>query len=284
MGIALRLVPTGRLSMGFKDATESALADQPAREIEITRPFYIGVHEITRGQFRKFIADSRHITDAEKSDLGGVGRVPGSWFVRDTKFKWNSTGFDQTDDHPVVNVSWDDAVAFCKWASKASGRKYRLPTEAEWEYAARARVEAHPRFFFATAAELPLVANVADDATRLQLEADLPGKTVKSFAGDDGYPFTAPVGTFKPNPFGLYDVIGNVSEWCEDYYGPWDNLPIKDPVQLEPDPEGRRFARGGSHLATSAVRILGRFRYQPGEVSVEVGFRVVVELPPPAKK
>ena len=129
------------------------------------------------------------------------------------KYSWRNTGFEQTDEHPVVNVSWNDAVAFCKWLSKKEGKTYRLPTEAEWEYACRAGTTT--RYYSGDDPEtLAKVGNVADAA----LKAKFPDwkYTIKA---SDGYVFTAPVGKFKPNAFGLYDMHGNAWQWCADWYG-----------------------------------------------------------------
>jgi len=121
----------------------------------ITRSFHVGATEVTRGQFQKFVEDTRHITDAEKASqpnapgapmlgftppraIGAVKTLEELDIVSSTKYTWKNPGFEQTDDHPVVGVSWHDAVAFCQWLSKNEGKTYRLPTEAEWEYVCRA--------------------------------------------------------------------------------------------------------------------------------------------------
>jgi|SRR5208282_3337006 len=184
------------------------------------KPFYLGTYHVTLGQFRRFAEDTAYKTDAEK------GEKPGAWcwnadknnfeFSRDCS--WHNTGFKQTDMHPVVNVSWDDAVAFGKWLSGKEGKTYRLPTEAEWEYSCRA------------------------------------GSTTRYYSGDDpetlkasdGYFFTAPVGLFQPNSFGLYDMQGNVWQWCSDWYGEkyYSASPIDDPAG--PNVGDSRVFRGGS--------------------------------------
>jgi formylglycine-generating enzyme required for sulfatase activity len=128
------------------------------------------------------------------------------------QYHWRATGWKQTKQHPVVNVSWNDAVAFCQWLSKKEGKTYRLPTEAEWEYACRAGTTT--RFSFGDAdANLKDYANVADRSVQEKFDA----KAYSDYGfmdWDDGYPFTSPVGSFKANAWGLYDMHGNVCQWC----------------------------------------------------------------------
>ena len=140
----------------------------------------------------------------------------------------------------MVNVSWNDAVAFCKWLSKKEGKTYRLPTEAEWEYACRAGTTT--RYYSGDDPEtLAKVGNVADAAAK----AKFPDwkYTIKA---NDGYVFTAPVGKFKPNAFGLYDMHGNAWQWCADWYGAeyYAASPADDPTG--PDSGNGRVLRGGS--------------------------------------
>src|SRR5262249_2774933 len=108
--------------------------------VRITRPFYLGVTEVTRGQFRLFVDESGYKTEAEKDGRGGWGwNEESGKFKQNPKYTWQHAGFEQTDEHPVVNVSWNDAQAFVNWLGQREGRVFRLPTEAEWEYACRAR-------------------------------------------------------------------------------------------------------------------------------------------------
>ena len=108
-------------------------------EVEITKPFHMGVYTVTVGQFRQFVKDAGYKTEAEKDGAGGWGyNAARKAFDSDQKYNWQNVGWEQTDDHPVVNVTWNDAVAFCDWMSKKEDKQYRLPTEAEWEYSCRA--------------------------------------------------------------------------------------------------------------------------------------------------
>ena len=126
--------------------------EYPKHKVRITKPFYLGTYHVTRGQFRQFVSAAGYKTDVETSGKPMTGwdrekknlgmRYPawesGKPKLSDKDYSWRNPGFEQTDEHPVVNVSWNDAVAFCKWLSKKEGKTYRLPTEAEWEYACRA--------------------------------------------------------------------------------------------------------------------------------------------------
>jgi formylglycine-generating enzyme required for sulfatase activity len=151
LGMKLTLIPPGEFSMGSDDAEADQLVkDYPwlkrewfqgerQHRVRITKPYYLGAHEVTVGQFRKFVEAVGHKTDAESSAQGGWGYDAAKIeFERKPGFSWKNTGWPQSDNQPVVNVSWNDAQAFCKWLSEKEGRTYRLATEAEWEYACRA--------------------------------------------------------------------------------------------------------------------------------------------------
>ncbi len=200
------LIPAGELLMGSPDSDKDAFPfEKPQHRVRITKPFYLGTYHVTRGQFRQFIADSGYKTDPEKTDTkGAFGWNPETkTFDFNEKYCWRNAGFEQTDEHPVINVTWNDAVAFCKWLSKKEGKTYRLPTEAEWEYACRGGTIT--RYYSGDDPEtLAKVGNVADAAVK----AKFPDWKFTSKA-NDGYVFTAPVGKFKPNAFGLYDMHGN---------------------------------------------------------------------------
>ena len=152
-------------------------------------------------------------------------------------------GFPQTDDHPVVCVSWNDAVAFCEWLSSKEKRRYRLPTEAEWEYACRAGTRTY--FWCGDDPEaLPQVGNVADASLKEKF-----ANYSYAIHGRDGYTFTSPVEAFAPNPFGLYDMHGNACQWCADWFDAdyYHNSPLTDPTG--PKQGTKRVARGGSFVS-----------------------------------
>ena len=258
IGMKLTLVPSGEFMMGSKESAEETatffkrtygailtadcFADEhPQRRVRITKPFYLGTYHVTRGQFRQFVAATAYKTDAEKGENpGAYGWDPDKKKVGfNAEYSWRNPSFEQTDEHPVVNVSWNDAVAFCKWLSKKEGKTYRLPTETEWEYACRAGTTT--RYYSGDDPEtLAKVGNVGDAAAN----AKLPDWDWMIKA-NDGYVFTAPVGKFKPNAFGLYDMHGNASQWCADWYGAdyYAASPVDDPAG--PASGNDRVLRGG---------------------------------------
>ena len=245
--------------------------EHPQHRVRITRPFYLGTYHVTRGQFRQFVADTHYKTDAERGEKPGAH----GWNSKlqiiqfNENFSWRKVGFGQTDEHPVVNVSWNDAVAFCKWLSKKEGKTYRLPTEAEWEYACRAGTTT--RYSSGDDPEtLATVGNVADATFKEEVPTEK-----GTIQASDGYAFTAPVGKFKPNAFGLYDMHGNAWQWCADRLGSgyYAISPVDDPGG--PDVGVKRVTRGGSWFSRptftrSAVRTCS----PPESQSDDGGFRV----------
>lgn len=197
--------------MGSPESEKGRFENEgPQHRVRITKPFYLGTYEVTKGQFDRFVRDQNYKSEVERDERGGIG-IDGETSTRSIKYSWRNTGFSQTDDHPVVNVTWNDAVAFCDWLTEKEGRTYLLPTEAQWEYACRSGTTGP----FQTGSDpegLALVGNVADGTA----EARFPGFT--SIIAEDGYVFTAPVGTYRANQFGVYDMHGNVMEWCRDRY------------------------------------------------------------------
>jgi formylglycine-generating enzyme required for sulfatase activity len=282
IGMALVLIPAGKFKMGSPDSDKDAFDwEKPQHDVEITQPFYLGKYGVTRGQFRQFVeANKGYQTEAERDGEGGWGfnKETKQFEGRKPQYTWRNPGFDQTDEHPVVNVSWNDARAFCDWLSQKEGRKYRLPTEAEWEYSCRAKTTT--RFYSGDDEEsLRRVANIADkslkrawDYPKVQAWTDWFDRV----SWDDDYPFTAPVGKFAQNGFGLYDMHGNVWQWCEDWYDKdyYKNSPARDPQG--PDAGSFRVIRGGSFGGMPRdCRAADRSRYEPADRSYHLGFRVV---------
>jgi eukaryotic-like serine/threonine-protein kinase len=276
IGMKLKLIKPGKFLMGSPKEEAAGRFDNegPQHEVEITKAFYMGACPVTKGQFAAFVKDDGYQTDAEKDGKGGesLNLATVQWEQKPEN-TWRHPGFSQGDDHPVVDVSWNDATAFCAWLSKKEGKTYELPTEAEWEYACRAGTTT--RFWCGDVdASLQGNANVADAS----LKAKSPGFPAGTVAWDDGYMFTSPAGSFKANPWGLYDMHGNVWQWCADGYGPYQDGYIKDPNSNERP--NRRVARGGSWWdrprgCWSAYR--GCF--SPVMRNGVLGVRVVLRLP-----
>jgi len=269
------LVKAGTFRMGSPPGEKERLIDEEQLTVEITRDFYLSKYEVTRGQFRAFVTDTGYRTEPEADGQGawGYDEATGKIEGRKPKYTWKSTGFAQTDEHPVVNVTWNDADAFCRWLGRRSKKTVRLPTEAEWEYACRAG--SATRFYSGEAPEtLAKVGNVADRTAKKKFP-----DWQTTIAVEDGYVFTAPVGQFRANRFGLHDMHGNVWEWCRDWLGPYGNLSAKDPVRDSED-KGVRVMRGGSwgkripQICSTARRFSGA----PPSRDMDVGFRVALRL------
>jgi formylglycine-generating enzyme required for sulfatase activity len=287
VGMKMVLIPAGEFQMGSGESAEETAAffkknydmdfpradsfrdEHPQHRVRITKPFYLGTYHVTRGQFRQFVKDSGYKADAEKRN-GAFGWVPEKkTFEFNKDYSWRNAGFEQTDEHPVVNVCWNDAVEYCRWLSKKEGKTYRLPTEAEWEYACRAGTTT--RYYSGDDPEtLANVANVADATAK----AKFPDWRC-AIKANDGYVFTSPVGSFKPNAFGLYDMHGNAWQWCADWYGAeyYAKSPADDPTG--PDTGDDRVLRGGSwYYWPPFVRSARRGSSWGSDGYVYTGFRV----------
>lgn len=298
LGMSLERIPAGEFLMGNHDTPETLARDYPNYEpkriaelvdeapvhpVRITRPFYMGRHLVTLGQFRRFVAAAGFQSESEQDGTGGWGYNPnhndpenGSFEGRDPKYSWRDPGFPQGDDHPVLNVTWNDAVEFCRWLSATEGATYRLPTEAEWEYACRAGTTT--RFFSGDDPEgLLAAAKLYDEDTR----EVFPEWSPYALRGRSGFVFTAPVGSFQPNAFGLYDMHGNAWEWCSDWYD--EEYYARSPRD---DPQGPatgkvRVRRGGSwHTWSFYTRSSFRNYNDPDTRYLLLGMRVVREVSP----
>ncbi|MDH6590802.1 sulfatase modifying factor 1 [Variovorax sp. TBS-050B] len=298
LGMSFVKLSPGEFLMGSDEAPEALAAaypalpkerfanlrdEKPVHRVRITRAFWMGRHEVTVGQFRRFVEASGYVPESIADGTGGYGWRAGydpattprgdAFEGRDPRYSWRNPGFAQGDDHPVVNVTWNDAQALAAWLGKTEGRRYRLPTEAEWEYACRAGSRTRysggddPRTLLRTA-------NVFDARTAQHWPRWQP----MALDGDDGFAFTAPVGSFAPNAWGLYDMHGNVWEWVADWHG--DEYYAASPVD---DPQGPsegsvRVRRGGSwHTWPFYARCSYRNWNAPATRYTLVGIRLVRE-------
>jgi formylglycine-generating enzyme required for sulfatase activity len=222
---------------------------------------------VTVRQFRQFVAATGYRTAAERRgwafayEQGQARRVPGR--------SWRDPGFDQGDAHPVTCVTWYDASEFCRWLRAQDGRTYRLPTEAEWEYAGRAGTTT----VYWWGDDPDTTGRVANVADRGHLG---PGPGYAVMPMDDGYRHTAPVACYQANGLGLYDMIGNVCEWCADEYAayPQHGRGGHDDAA---GTRGRCVLRGGSwYNVTYYCRMAYRFSLPADEAYSNTGFRVAV--------
>ncbi len=301
IGMKLRLITPGEFLMGSSaeqsqaglvwinkanlspDAFERSRIKEegPQHAVTITKPFCLAATEVTAGQFRSFVEATKYLTQAERFGGGDTN----SWSPKpnvkpdQVTVMWRTPGFPTTDDHPVTQVTWADAVAFCNWLSVREGLSpcyeeegnevwqriprgtgYRLPTEAEWEYACRAGTNTH--FSFGNDP-----AQLADHGW-----SGLPRP---------GHPH--PVAQKTPNSFGLFDMHGNVREWCHDWYS---SEFYAESIQVDPagpDYGSDRVMRSG-RASDKAVGCRSAFRYDiaPFLRTAQGGFRVVRSQPPTA--
>jgi formylglycine-generating enzyme required for sulfatase activity len=251
IGMKLVLIPAGRFTMGSPRDDKERRGDETQHEVEITRPFYLGVHEVTQAQFKKV-----------------MGKNP-SFFSKGGKGKFCVRDWDSTDDFPVDWATWNDAVEFCQKLSalpseKRAGQAYRLPTEAEWEYACRGRATSYRLYSFGNSLS-------ARQANMDGMNGPAGTRHIKDYLWR-----TTRVGSYSPNASGLYDMHGNVCEWCSDWYGKdyYMHSPRKDPQG--PASGEYRVMRGGSWCDTEVgCRTAGRSRGAPDHAQAGDGFRVV---------
>jgi formylglycine-generating enzyme required for sulfatase activity len=255
--------------------------DETLHTVTIKRPFYLAKHETTVGQFRAFVKAAKYQTDGEKNGGGNAHDAKAVWEHRPGT-SWLKPGyagpFTLTDEHPVAHVSHTDSLAFCKWLTEQGGFvrddwRYGLPTEAQWEWACRAG--AGTRFWWgADEDRTGNVANVGDKALK-RVHPEWP-RTIMDM--DDGHAFPAPVGSYRPNAFGLCDMLGNVWEFCSTHSGPYSKEAVTDPGDLDPK---RGFAvRGGgwSNIAADC-RCATRNADPPHFCHSNLGFRVALFMP-----
>jgi formylglycine-generating enzyme required for sulfatase activity/class 3 adenylate cyclase len=273
------VIPPGRFTMGVPQSEMSRYAI-PSREslalhqVRITYPFALGEYPVTRKQYATFAEETGQ-------ERWGCNALPldGTRWEFDVARNWRDPGFTQADDHPVVCVSWYDAIAYVDWLSQKTGQRYRLPTEAEWEYAGRAGSNAGRYFGDAPICEF---ANVRDQSKKQLYSA------AQFFECDGGFANTSPVASFPPNGFGLHDMLGNTREWVEDCWKfSYADAP-SDGTAREEVLCKWRVTRGASWNSTDRfVYNLGyRANGRPDWRSEIFGFRVARDYPtaPPTRQ
>ncbi|MBL8271991.1 MAG: formylglycine-generating enzyme family protein [Steroidobacter sp.] len=199
----MSVVPSGSFEMGAAPGDAQATKDEgPRHRVTIGKPFAIGIHEVTRAQFEAFVTATSY--QAGDSCHGYEdGNWQGKWEDKVGR-TWRDPGYAQDATHPVVCINWHDAKAYAQWLSQSTGQRYRLPTEAEWEYVAQAG-----------SLDAKGVDRLSHDTANYGAEAHC---CTSLATGNDRWLTTAPVGSFSPDALGLYDIRGNVWEWLEDCY------------------------------------------------------------------
>lgn len=273
-------IPGGVFTMGTDDPGYETDGEAPAHQVEL-EAFAVGETTVTNAQFATFVDATGHVTAAERHGasfvFGGLlpddfpptrGVAAAPWWREVPGASWRRPEGPQSDldgraEHPVVHVSWFDAVAYCDWVGA------RLPTEAEWERAARGGLDGH---HFPWGDELE-----PDGAHRMNVfQGDFPADDT----GADGWVGTCPVRSYPPNGFGLFEVTGNVWEWCADWFDPgwYARSPRWAPAG---PPDGRaRVLRGGSYLChhrhCRRYRVDARSSSTPESTTGNTGFRIAV--------
>ena len=263
-GYTLKLIRPQAFTMGSSRRQQGRRPNETLRQIDLKRPFYMGIHEVTNAQFQQFQSDHRS------------GSVKGQRL--------------NAPQQPVVRVTWQQAALFCNWMSAQeslppvyvpsdqgmvvadpTGPGYRLPTEAEWEYCARYR-DNRPAAKYPWGDRYPppeRAGNFADQSAR-----DLLATPLKDY--NDGYPVTAPPGRFAPNPLGIFDMGGNVAEWCQDYYAIYSHQPGRLEVDPRGPAEGRHHVvRGSSYRHAGIAELRSAYRDYSDDKRDDLGFRVV---------
>ncbi|MBV12268.1 formylglycine-generating enzyme family protein [Rubinisphaera sp.] len=318
LGTKLRLIHGGRFIQGMsggervleQDFPLSTVgqfygnAEDPAHVTWITKPYYIAETEVTVAQFQAFVKATGYQTSAETAKTQMVGWEPTPEekplyqsydFTRSEKFNWKNPGFEQKPNHPVVGISHADAKAFCEWLSNKEGVTYRLPTEAEWEFACRAGTQT----YFSFGDNAKGVVHQYGNLGNAELEKFRKHAAERQWlldwenAPEDGFVFTSPVGNFQANPWGLHDMHGNVWEWCEDL---WLDTVYKDfsrpkynkPTLTALDPVNRdrpqtstndfHTIRGGCwYNGDLPCRSSNRTYWDREDAACYIGFRIVRE-------
>lgn len=263
------VIPSGSLAMGSPDSEAGRNDDEgPVHRVRIAA-FALSKTEITQGQFAAFASETEYSTGDKCWTLEG-----GNYEERSGR-DWRKPGYSQNSQHPVACINWNDAQAYAKWLSRKTGKRYRLPTEAEWEYSARGNTNT-ARYWDDNLDKACGYANAADQTALAQIPGAIAWSIHKC---TDGFAYTAPVGGFKANAFGLNDMLGSVWEWTEDsYHNSYEGAPTDGSTWQG---EGaNRVLRGGSwNNGPRQVRAAKRARSHAANRGSINGFRIARMLP-----
>lgn len=277
------LVPGGTVHVGSE---EGSVDEAPVFEARVD-PFYLDRHPVTVGQFRRFVEDTRYVTDAERLGDGAVLElrtgawrlVPGATWRRPL----GPDGAAARDDHPVTQVSWNDAMAYARWLGR------RLPTEVEWEHAARGAANRRDRYAWGNTLVVGgrHMANTGerrDHAGHATMDAPVAVGGRQQASAEDGHLLTSPVGAYGKTTLGLTDMGGNVWEWTDSWYRPYDE--VRRGMPFQPHPGSERVQRGGSFLCSTdychGYRVSARSHATPETSLFHTGFRTAIGAAPAA--
>jgi formylglycine-generating enzyme required for sulfatase activity len=276
---AMVRIKAGAFMMGSTEAEAArenmdamlASDERPAHVVTVRREFMLAQYAVTRGEFAAFVTETGY------EPHRGCNVHHGEQWFYDEKLSWRDPGFAQTDQHPVVCVDYEAAQRYVQWLSRKAGKTYRLPSEAEWEYSARAGTTT-ARFWGDGREDACQFANVSDFDWAEALEWDKARKD-KVFQCSDRFAATAPVGSFRPNAFGLYDMLGNVWQWNEDCFHTTYRGAPKDGSAWTSGDCRFRTVHGGSWYSTPyAVRAAHRCAMELDSRYYHIGFRVARSL------
>ncbi|MCP3871076.1 MAG: formylglycine-generating enzyme family protein [Gammaproteobacteria bacterium] len=258
LGMQYVYIPPGKFTMGSPSSEKGRDSDERQHKVTLTEAYYMQTTEVTIGQWRRFVTDTGYRSEAESEGWSWIWN--GEKWENKKGYYWAKTGFSQKDTQPVICMSWNDAQRYVEWLNTKEGtNRYRLPTEAEWEYAARAG---------------STTAFTNGGITELGCSLDPKLDAMGWYCGNSNKT-THPVAQKKPNAWGLYDMHGNVWEWVQDWEGDYPKGSVTNPTG--PTSGSVRVLRGGSWDGSAGnCRSANRFRSRPGLRSSYLGFRLVL--------
>ncbi len=273
------IIPSGSVYIGsYKEEIGRKRAERERVKATISKAFAMAKTEVTLSQFRTFMKETKYTSVVPERDgkpLAGCNYYDGKSYGYIASHNWKNPGYPQREDAPVVCVSWSDAKAYADWLSKKTGRQYRIPSTVEFEYASRAG-STSPWFWGTNPEKACEYANIGDRA----FANHFPSRP--SFPCNDGYVFTSSVAKFKPNAFGLYDMVGNAWEWTNDCFKiDLSNAPVDGSTWAKKEDSDciYRTPKGGSWISGIAwSRAAVRSRDQAHYKSFMLGFRVAATV------
>ena len=260
----MKVLAAGDFQQGTPAGTDTLAFEMPQHKVTLAHTFAAGVYDVTVGEYSEFVA-------ATGVGANSCATYDGAWRVNPS-VSWRNAIESQTASHPVSCVSWQEAKDYAAWLSHTTHQTYRLPSASEWEYAARAGSAA--QVLWTTPAEACSYANVADQTAARHFQG------WKALPCADGFVQSAPVGSFKANAFGLYDMLGNVFQWTEDCWADnYQGAPIDGSAQSAGDCTQHELRGGSWFTQPDFVRISYRNRFDANYRSTSIGFRLIREIP-----